>query len=129
MRLKTLRLRLALRKLERSVKAKEELAEGLHLIDFEQLRIENQSLTEKIEERNEELLKLKKKTTTTLQVGGCCSWQLGTELGDPFRMCSNLTTVTDTVVTEYDTRGAQWLPRLFREIQAKWLPIVVEHYN
>jgi len=48
--------------------AKEELAEGLHLIDFEQLKIENQSLNEKIEERNQELLKLRKKTTTTVQV-------------------------------------------------------------
>jgi len=38
------------------------------LIDFEQLKIENQSLNEKIEERNEELLKLRKKTTTTVQV-------------------------------------------------------------
>ena len=50
------------------MKAKEELAEGLHLIDFEQLKIENQSLNEKIEERNQELLKLRKKTTTTVQV-------------------------------------------------------------
>ena len=32
---------------------KEELAEGLHLIDFEQLKIENQTYNEKIEERNE----------------------------------------------------------------------------
>lgn len=44
-------------------------AEGLHLIDFEQLKIENQSLNEKIEERNEELVKLRKKTTVTVQVG------------------------------------------------------------
>jgi hypothetical protein len=41
---------------------------GLHLIDFEQLKIENQTLNEKIEERNEELHKLRKKTTTTVQV-------------------------------------------------------------
>lgn len=47
---------------------KEQLAEGLHLIDFEQLKIENQSLNEKIEERNEELIKLRKKTTITVQV-------------------------------------------------------------
>lgn len=46
----------------------EELAEGLHLIDFEQLKIENQSLNEKIEERNEELAKLRKKTANTVQV-------------------------------------------------------------
>lgn len=41
----------------------------LHLIDFEQLKIENQTVNEKIEERNEELLKLRKKNTTTVQVG------------------------------------------------------------
>ena len=52
----------------------EELAEGLHLIDFEQLKIENQSLNEKIEERNEELAKLKKKTATTVQVSAKCGW-------------------------------------------------------
>jgi hypothetical protein len=46
----------------------EELAEGLHLIDFEQLKIENQTCNEKIEERNEELLKLRKKITTVVQV-------------------------------------------------------------
>ena len=55
-------------RLEQTVKQKEELAEGLHLIDFEQLKIENQALQEKIEERNEELLKLKRKITTTAQV-------------------------------------------------------------
>lgn len=31
----------------------EELGEGLHMIDFEQLKIENQTYNEKIEERNE----------------------------------------------------------------------------
>ena len=45
-----------------------QLADGLHLIDFEQLKIENLTLNEKIEERTEELLKLKKKTTQTVQV-------------------------------------------------------------
>jgi proteasome assembly chaperone (PAC2) family protein len=44
------------------------LAEGLHLIDFEQLKIENQTLNEKIEERNEDLHKLKKKNTNTVQI-------------------------------------------------------------
>ena len=50
------------------MKDKDELAEGLHLIDFEQLKIENQSLNEKIEDRNEDLHKLKKKHTTTVQI-------------------------------------------------------------
>lgn len=55
-------------RLEATVRQKEELAQGLHLIDFEQLKIENQALTEKIEERSEELLKLRRKITTTAQV-------------------------------------------------------------
>ena len=38
------------------------------MIDFEQLKIENQTLNEKIEERNEDLHKLKKKNTTTVQI-------------------------------------------------------------
>ena len=57
-----------LKKMENKFRAKEQLAEGLHLIDFEQLKIENQSLNEKIEERNEELLKLRRKNSTTVQV-------------------------------------------------------------
>merc|ERR1712070_1226349 len=68
MRLSNINRRNMLRKLEQTLRQKEKLADGLHLIDFEQLKIENQTLNEKIEERNEELLKLRKKTTTTVQV-------------------------------------------------------------
>ena len=67
-RLKNINLRMTLKKLENSLRAKEQLAEGLHLIDFEQLKIENQTLNEKIEERNEELHKLRKKNTSNVQV-------------------------------------------------------------
>lgn len=67
-RLKNIMLTAALKKLEAALREKEQLAEGLHLIDFEQLKIENQTLNEKIEERNEELQKLRKKTRTTVQV-------------------------------------------------------------
>ncbi len=67
-RLKNIHLRNQLKKLEGNLRRKEELSNELHLIDFEQLKIENQTLNEKIEERNEELLKLRKKTTTTVQV-------------------------------------------------------------
>ena len=38
------------------------------MIDFEQLKIENQTFNEKIEERNEELQKLRKKINNTVQV-------------------------------------------------------------
>ncbi|XP_076329267.1 cilia- and flagella-associated protein 184-like isoform X3 [Tachypleus tridentatus] len=57
-----------LQKIEQQLKAKEELAEGIHLIDFEQLKIENQTYHEKIEERNEELLKFQRKYTNNIQV-------------------------------------------------------------
>ncbi|KAL3877763.1 hypothetical protein ACJMK2_035425 [Sinanodonta woodiana] len=67
-RLENIKLKNKLRKKEQQLKSKEELAEGLHLIDFEQLKIENQTYNEKIEERNEELLKLRKKITSTVQV-------------------------------------------------------------
>lgn len=67
-RLRNISLRTTYRKLERTLRAREQLAEGLHMIDFEQLKIENQTLNEKIEERNEDLAKLKRKKTTTVQV-------------------------------------------------------------
>lgn len=57
-----------LAKLEQALRKKDELAENLHVIDFEQLKIENQTLNERIEERNEELHKLKKKTVVTVQI-------------------------------------------------------------
>lgn len=67
-RLKNIAFRNRLKVVEAGLKQKEELAEGLHLIDFEQLKIENQTLNEKIEERNEELSKLQKKKTTTVHI-------------------------------------------------------------
>jgi len=67
-RLRNITMRMTLKKLERQLKAREQVAEGLYMIDFEQLKIENQTLNEKIEERDEELTKLKRKKTVTVQV-------------------------------------------------------------
>jgi len=67
-RLENIRQKNKLKKREQALKQKEELAEGLHLIDFEQLKIENQTYNEKIEERNEDLLKFKTKIQSTVQV-------------------------------------------------------------
>lgn len=41
-RLKNIHLSNQLKRIEQTLRQKEELAEGLHLIDFEQLKIENQ---------------------------------------------------------------------------------------
>lgn len=57
-----------LAKLELALKKRDELADNLHVIDFEQLKIENQTLNERIEERHEELASLRKKTVTTVQI-------------------------------------------------------------
>lgn len=67
-RLENIKLKNKLRRHELLLRQKEELADGLHLIDFEQLKIENQTYNEKIEERNEELLRLRKKIATVVQV-------------------------------------------------------------
>lgn len=56
------------RKLSNDMNHKDNKRDGMHLIDFEQLKIENTNLNEKIEERNEDLLKLRKKATTTIHV-------------------------------------------------------------
>ena len=50
------------------VSIQDQLVGGLHLIDFEQLKINNVDLNEKIEERNDDILKLKKKVTSTVEV-------------------------------------------------------------
>ncbi|OCT96698.1 coiled-coil domain-containing protein 96 [Xenopus laevis] len=64
--LENIKLKNQIYQFQSALRSKEELAEGLHLIDFEQLKIENQTYNEKIEERNEELLKLRKKITSTV---------------------------------------------------------------
>lgn len=54
--------------LDLSIKEKEEFSKGLHLIDFEQLKMENASLNEKIEEKNESLQKNRIKSTQTVHI-------------------------------------------------------------
>ena len=67
-RIENIRLKNQLAKREHELKSREEFGDGLHMIDFEQLKIENQTYNEKIEERNEELMKLKKKLNNTVQI-------------------------------------------------------------
>lgn len=67
-RINYIKQRNRMKKLANLLKEKEKLTDGLHLIDFEQLKIENTTLNEKIEERNEDLLKLRKKATTTIHI-------------------------------------------------------------
>ncbi|EOD36285.1 hypothetical protein EMIHUDRAFT_226596 [Emiliania huxleyi CCMP1516] len=103
MRLANISRRNALRKMELALKQKEKLAEGIHLMDFEQLKIENQTLGEKIEERNEELLKLRKKTTTTVQVLTHTKEKLQFVQADSLRLKQNLADLEIELTKRRDT--------------------------
>lgn len=67
-RLESIKMVNEVEKIESIFKSQEDLVEGLHLIDFEQLKIENQTYNEKIEERNEELGKLRRKIINNVQM-------------------------------------------------------------
>jgi hypothetical protein len=68
LRIDNIKNTLELNRLNKELKKMEEYFEGLHLIDFEQLKIENNTLTEKIEDRNEEIHKLKSKINNNVQI-------------------------------------------------------------
>jgi capsid portal protein len=58
----------AVSKLEAQLAHKEEMGEVLHLVDFDQLKIENQQYMERIDAKNKELLQLKLSTSRAVQV-------------------------------------------------------------
>ncbi|RXM29581.1 Coiled-coil domain-containing protein 113 [Acipenser ruthenus] len=68
LRLKKAALKVQKRKLQMQLKQKEEMGEALHEVDFQQLKIENSQYLEKIDERNQDLLRLKLLAGNTLQV-------------------------------------------------------------
>ncbi|KAJ3226242.1 Coiled-coil domain-containing protein 96 [Clydaea vesicula] len=101
-RLENIKLRNKLRRDEQLLRQKEELADGLHLIDFEQLKIENQTFNEKIEERNEELLKLRKKITNIVQVLTHVKEKLQFVQAENVELKSNLSELDTQVSKERD---------------------------
>ncbi|XP_036423671.1 coiled-coil domain-containing protein 113 [Colossoma macropomum] len=66
LRLKNAALRVQKRKLQ--LRQKEEMGEALQEVDFQQLKIENSQYLEQIDQRNQDLLRLKLQTGNTLQV-------------------------------------------------------------
>jgi isoleucyl-tRNA synthetase len=101
-RLENIKLRNKLRRYEQLLRQKEELAEGLHLIDFEQLKIENQTFNEKIEERNDELLKLRKKVTNIVQILTHVKEKLQFEQLETVEFKSQLDVIDEEVTRERD---------------------------
>jgi len=78
LRLKNMTLKSQIQKMEGQLQQKEDMGEVLHVIDFDQLKIENQQYLEKIEERNNELLRLKLTTGNTVQVLNTLKHKLNT---------------------------------------------------
>lgn len=68
LKLKNNTYRAQITKLEQQLAHKEEMGEVLHLVDFDQLKIENQQFMERIDDKNNELLQLKLSTGRTVQV-------------------------------------------------------------
>ncbi|XP_051500611.1 coiled-coil domain-containing protein 96 isoform X1 [Myxocyprinus asiaticus] len=66
-RLNNIKLKNKICKYEAALHSKQELADGLLLMDFEQLKTENQTFKAKYKERREELLRLKKKVACSVQ--------------------------------------------------------------
>jgi len=68
LKLKNASIKAQISKLEQQLKQKEEMGDVLHYIDFHQLQIENKQNVAKIEQRNQELLKIKMTTGKIVQV-------------------------------------------------------------
>lgn len=66
--LKNASLRQQISKMDQQLSHKEEMGEVLHVVDFDQLKIENQQYMQKIEGKNKALLSLKLSTSRTVQV-------------------------------------------------------------
>ncbi|KAL0208582.1 hypothetical protein P9112_011169 [Eukaryota sp. TZLM1-RC] len=76
--------------------------EGPQLIDFEQLRLENHSFSDKIEERNEELMVLKKKINSTIQMISHIKQKFTFVEANNDRMRSNLTLLDEDLSAHRD---------------------------
>lgn len=60
--------KIAIKKSENAFKSKEETGDDLQYIDFHQLQIENQQFVQRIEEANQELLDLKRRSGKTVKI-------------------------------------------------------------
>lgn len=60
--------KMAIKKTENALKSKQETGDDLQYIDFHQLQIENQQFVQRIEEANQELLDLKRRSGKTVKI-------------------------------------------------------------
>lgn len=68
LRLKFIKIRDRVQEKQDALQRLDKLGEGMRIMDFEQLKAENQSYADKIEERDEELTRLREKCQTSTQI-------------------------------------------------------------
>lgn len=90
-RLKNDSLKAQKKKMQMQLKQKEELGEALHEVDFQQLKIENAQFLEKIEERNQDLLKQKMTVGNALQILNSYKRKLQTAVAMATRLVKDIT--------------------------------------
>ncbi|XP_041454175.1 coiled-coil domain-containing protein 113-like [Lytechinus variegatus] len=136
LRLKNSTLKVQKKKLHLQLKQKEEMGEVLHEVDFQQLKIENSQYLEKIDERNQDLLRLKLMAGNTLQVLNSYkkklqtltmeSDRLGNEIASRNELLSRIDAETETV--EEERSSAEELNRRLRhQLEDYKVPEVVEY--
>jgi histone deacetylase 6 len=87
-------------KLTDQLKRRDRVADGLAMMDFEQLKIENSTLSERIEDRSEELAKLKKKATVAVQILTHVREKLHFVQAEAARLTAELQVVEDEVTDQ-----------------------------
>jgi len=87
-------------KLTDQLKRRDRVADGLAMMDFEQLKIENSTLSERIEDRSEELAKLKKKATVAVQILTHVREKLHFVQAEAARLAGELQVVEDEVTDQ-----------------------------
>lgn len=136
LRLKNSTLKVQKKKLMLQLKQKEEMGEVLHEVDFNQLKIENQQYLEKIDERNQDLLRLKFMSTNTLQVQNSYKKKLTTMTKESERLQSEITLREDlqsrikseTEVVELERAKAEQInKKLRRQLSTFRVPEVMEY--
>lgn len=136
LRLKNATLKVQKKKLHMQLKQKEEMGEVLHEVDFNQLKIENQQYIEKIDERNQDLLRLKLMAGNTLQVLNSYKKRLHTLTKESERLKSEISSRqellsridTETEQVEDDRAKAEKINRKLRQQLADFrVPEVMEY--
>ncbi|KAI8773473.1 coiled-coil domain-containing protein 113, partial [Biomphalaria glabrata] len=115
---------------------KEEMGEVLNEVDFNQLKIENQQYLEKIDERNQDLLRLKLMAGNTLQVLNSYKKKLLTLTKESERLKSEITSRQDmdsriqaeTAIAEAErTKAEQMNKKLRKQLNNFKVPSVMDY--